>query len=190
MKIKTGTLLSLDASTKEIGYCLWGKNKKELLDMSHFTHNEEHSLIEKGVAFENLISSIISEYPYLNEMVIEEPFQAMYGKSSSAHTTAVLNQVNAIYQYICFKAGLEVSTITVSQSRKGCFPGVKIRSLAKSVGKKEKEVCFELVRKILGDDMFPTKVLKSGKRKGLKVFEDFAGDMSDSYIVGKGFMNG
>jgi hypothetical protein len=187
-ELEPRTLLALDASTKEIGYTIWNVDTKELVSMNHFTHNTNHTLLEKAQAFELLVKMLVDLHPTLSEMVIEESFQAMYGGASSAHTTAVLNQVNALYQYICYKSGLKVTTLSVSECRRLAFPGIKIKSLATLMKAKEKDVVFGLVRKELGEERFPTKTISKGKNKGKVVFEDYAADMADAYVVGKAYL--
>jgi len=51
--IKTGYLLALDASTKEIGYSIWNKETKELIELDHYTHEKHVSIIEKADNFES-----------------------------------------------------------------------------------------------------------------------------------------
>lgn len=181
-------LLALDASSKEIGYSIFCKNTKTLIEINHFTQDVDHSLIEKAEAFEGLLKKLIEKYPQIDEMIIEESMMAVFGGASSAHTTTVLNQINILYRYVAYKKGLKVSTITVAESRKFMFPGVKLRTVAKLKGLKEKELCFLLLVEKIGDKLFPTKVMTRGKNKGETVFEDYAGDMADSYICGYAYL--
>jgi hypothetical protein len=113
----------------------------------------------------------------------------MYGTTSDAHTIALLNQVNALYRYICHQKGLQVNTLSVSESRSFCFPTYSFQTRKKSGGKSHKEQAFELVRKEIGDDYFPTKIMSRGKNKGEVRFIDTCYDMSDSYILTKAYMN-
>lgn len=181
-------LIALDASTKEIGYSIFNKETKELIIMDHFTQNPEHSLIQKAEAFDILLASLIVKYPLINEAVIEESFTGFFGGASSANTTMVLNQINILYRYVGYKRGLKISTITVAESRKNMFPGVKLRTIAKLKGIKEKELCFLLLVEKIGKELFPTKLMTRGKNKGNTVFEEFAGDMADSFICGYAYL--
>jgi hypothetical protein len=36
--------------------------------------------------------------------------------------------------------------------------------------------------------MWPEKTLKSGKRKGLTIFDECCYDMADAYVIGKAFL--
>lgn len=180
-------LLALDASSTEIGIAVFDLETKELKTLSHFTHKKENSLLEKGKDFKKLLEGILL-VNNITQVVIEAPFVAMYGGASSAHTTALLNQVNAMYQWICYDKGLKVDIITPQEARRFALPGVKFKH-KKSCGLSEKEQTFVFVVEKLGESYFPKKVMKSGKRKGEEVFEDYSLDMSDAYVVGMGFMN-
>lgn len=184
-------LLALDASSSEIGIAIFDIETKELVSggmgLSHFTHKKENSLLEKGKAFKTVLEGILL-VNNIKQVAIEAPFVAMYGGASSAHTTALLNQVNAMYQWICYEKGLEVHLITPQEARKFALPGIRLRS-KKNCGLSEKEQTFVLVVEKLGEDLFPKKTMTRGPRKGEEVFEDFALDMSDAYVVGLGFLN-
>lgn len=181
-------LLSIDGSSSEIGYGIWDKQKKELITLNHYTHNPEHSLIEKVFEFENLLKSLKEAYPQLDEFVIEEAFIGFKGGMSSANTITTLISVNFGYQLMAKIVGFKVSTISVNESRKNCFPGIKIRTLAKMQKLKEKEFCFNLVEDEL-KSYFKTKIISKGKRKGIEVYESWTADLADAYIIGRGFLN-
>ena len=181
-------LLSLDASSTTVGYSIWNKDTRELVEMN-FYNMKSPIILEKADEFERLIIQLKEKYPQLDEMIIEDAMMAMFGGMSSAHTTTLLNQVNILYRDICKLKGLKVNTITVIESRKKAFPMVKLRPKKIAGGMSHKEQIFEVVVKVLGAEMFPTKEMKSGKRKGETVFVDEAKDMADSYVVGLGFLN-
>ena len=187
--IKTGYLLALDASTKEIGYSIWNKETKELIELDHYTHEKHVSIIEKADNFESdFLKPLLNKYPNINEMVIEESF-TKFGQFSDDKTIAILNQINALYQYVCYKADLNISTITVSDSRKYAFPGHKFVHKKNAGGMNQKEQAFVLVLARLGEERFPSKILSRGKNKGTKKFEDYAYDMSDGFVIGAAFIS-
>lgn len=181
-------LLSLDASTKEIGVAVFEKKTKNLLLLDHFTHDPSKSILEKADDFDIYLRGVVATYN-IDEVVIEQAFTAMYGGSSSAHTTAILNQMNALYQYVAYRQSLKVHTIGVARCRKSAFPSIKLKAKKLAGGKNHKQQMFEVVIKELGESLFPTKTITKGKRKDQVVFEDFALDMSDAYVVGRGFLN-
>lgn len=180
-------LLALDASSSIIGYSIFDIDTKELIEINHYVHDKSTSLIERVIEYEKILNRLQSTYN-ITDMVIEESFQGFFGGGSSANTIAVLTAINFGYQLVTFKAGVKVNTITVGEARKGTFPGIKIRTLAKMQGIKEKDFCFQLTEAFLKPH-FTTKIISKGARKGLVVYEDYCKDMADSWITGMGFLN-
>jgi Holliday junction resolvasome RuvABC endonuclease subunit len=184
---KEGCLLGLDASSSKIGYCIWDKKEDKIIKLGFYVLKNRESILTIADEFEKFIEEIKQEFS-LNEMVIEEAFQALFGGRSSSHTTTLLNQVNALYQYICYKKGLKVNTITVHKARKFALQGKKLLTKQKS-GKSQKEQVFDMVVGIeLDKSLFPIKEITKGTRKGEMVYEDGASDMVDAYIVTKGYI--
>ena len=180
-------LLAIDGSTTVAGYSVWNKETKELIELGHYKHEDIDSLLIKADNFSLWLNSKLTQFPEIGEMVIEESFSKF--STSNDKVIALLNQINILYQYVCYKAGLKVNTITVQQSRKRAFPNSKFVSRKHGGGMGQKEQAFVLVLAELGEERFDKKTLKSGKNKGTEVFEDYCLDMSDAYIIGKGFLN-
>lgn len=180
-------ILALDASSTTVGYSIFSKKSKKLVEINYF-HPTGENLLKKADSFEVWLKSLIDKYSNIDECVIEESVVAMFGGMSSAHTTTVLNQVNILYRYICYKFSLKVNTITVNEARKNCFPGVKIRTLAKMRKQKEKDFCFDLTLPTL-KSYYTTKTISKGKNKGNVVYEEWCKDMADAYICGFGYLN-
>jgi len=180
-------LLSLDASTKTVGFCIWSKETCELIEISHWSVPQKDTLLEKVLEFEKwLKEDILVRHSEIDEVVIEEAFVAMFGGNSSSKTTTTLSQANFGYQLICYKLGLKIDTMTVTDSRKYAFPTAIMK---KNTGVKQKEQMFAYVLAELGESYFPTRVVTRGKDKGKTVYEDFVLDCSDAYITGKGYIN-
>src|SRR5690606_10222698 len=140
------------------------------------------SLIEKIECFEKFLEELKYNFPKLSEMVIEEAFTAMFGGASSATTTAVLNQVNFGFQFVCHKAGLKTNVVSVNDARSFSFPTYKrLKSNQKEqyfiLGKEEIETLYP------GLIEFQTKIISKGKDKGKVVYEEWCMDVVDSYIV-------
>lgn len=180
-------LLGLDVSTKIAGFSIWDKETKELLYLDKFLFNTELTLIERALEFKNFATELLLKWSLIDEMVIEESFTKF--STSDDKTIAMLNQINALIQYVLYEKGIKINTISVQDSRKGAFPYYHLKTKARSGGLSQKEQIFELVVAELGEDRFPKKIMKSGKNKGDERFEDFAFDMADSWVVGKGFLN-
>ena len=181
-------LIAFDASSVTIGYSIFSITKKELVAISYYNLNST-LVLDKADEFSNWLDGILNKYPLIDTAVLEKSFQAMFGGVSSIHTTTILNQVNILYQYICKKKGLQVNSMSVAECRKKAFPTVKLKPKKISGGLNHKEQMFNVVVGVLGKEMFPTKEMKSGRRKGEIVFVDEAKDMSDSYVVGLAYLN-
>ena len=77
--------------------------------------------------------------------------------------------------------------LNVNSARKSL--GIKI-ARGKKATKSTKDQILDWVSGELVDYAWPTKVLKSGKRKGQEVFEPGCYDMADSYVIAQaGKMN-
>ena len=120
-------------------------------------------------------------------MVIEESFTKF--KFSDDKTIAMLNQINILYRFICYRKGLKTNTITVQKARSGAYPNAKLLPKKMAGGMSHKEQTFVLTLAELGEDSFPKREMKQGPRKGQMIFEPQALDMADAYVVGKGFLN-
>ncbi len=183
-------LLALDISTSEAGYSIWNKETYEMVELWHWTIPSNLSLLDKVLAFETwLKNEMLIKHPEIDEVVVEESFTAMFGGQSSSKITTMLNQANFGYRLLAHKLGLKTDTITVTESRKYAFPTAVIKRGVEAKGMKQKEQMFVYVLAELGESYFPTKVISKGKRKGEVVYEDFCLDVSDSYIVGAGYIN-
>lgn len=180
-------LLSIDGSTTVCGYTIWNIETKEWFKMSYYSFNKENSLIQKAEEFEVLLNQILIEHPEIDEMVIEESFTKF--STSDDEVIAKLNQINILYRYICHKKGLKTNTINVKDARRSTFSKQKFLAKKHAGGMDQKEQAFCFLLAEIGETHFPTKILKSGPRKGQTVFIDEAKDMSDSWITGKGFLN-
>jgi Holliday junction resolvasome RuvABC endonuclease subunit len=158
------TILGLDVSTSTIGFSVLNENGK-VLELGYINLTKEPSLVEKGTAFKVKLNSLFSIYG-LKKIYIEECFQRYSSGMSSAKTITRLASFNGIVQYICYnELSIVPSLISVHEARKAC--GIKTQS-KKKAGKAVKEQVFEWVTAHLKWP-WPTKVLKSGPRKGLEI---------------------
>lgn len=173
-------MISLDISTNNIGFGLWEQEKYKLggsLDISKI-----EDLYKKLDFFKEFLVSKKSEG--FKKVVIEKSFTAMFGGKSSAKTTELLSKFNFACQYLAYQEGYEVEMLNVKTARSLAFPGISL-----GTGREEvKEKILKLYVEEVGKDFLKEKVLKSGKRKGQTVFEDFCEDIADAYVVGKGFL--
>ena len=94
-------------------------------------------------------------------------------------------QFNGVVRWICYEIfGEEVHAINVNTARKNV--GLKIDKKDKS--KTTKEKVLEQVQQLDSKIIWPERTLKSGPRKGLKIFDDCCYDMADAWVIGKAFL--
>lgn len=181
-------LLALDLSTTVMGYCIFDKDTGDYVAMDNYKFKEEN-LVDRGDELLGTITMLTVQYPAIDEIAIEERLKSF--RSGGTNANAMLNtaQLNFLCQYLTkFNFKLRLTEINVNAARSLCFPGFhKVARATK--GTKHKEIAFNMVKNVLGDDKFPTKVLKSGPRKGETVFIDEAMDMADSWVIGKAILN-
>lgn len=176
-------ILAIDGSSSVAGIAIFNSSG-DLEYLGYYSLNKKKSLLDRFEEFEEFLSVFCEEHKPTH-MVIERSYEAMYGAQSSSYTTALLNQANILYQYICKKLGLIVSDMAPDEARKKALPGFSFKR--KGTILTQKEQAFEKVKELIGENYFPKKILKSGKRKGQEVFIDEATDMSDAYVIGRAF---
>jgi len=179
-------LLAYDLSTITIGYSIFDLQTKELIKLSYEKLNTKE-LLEKAEMIDIINKRLFSEYN-IQHFVIEESLKSFASGGSNSDALMRTNALNLVCQFnIKDKHHIDPTGMNVNHCRGVVFPMFH-KIIRKMKGVKGKDYAFELVKKELGEKMFPTKVMKSGPRKGQVVFIDEAGDMSDSYILGKAWM--
>jgi len=180
-------ILAFDLSTTVCGYTVFDEDTEEIKKISYYKFKGEE-LLDRSKELESLILKINDEFK-IDKMIIEENLKSF--RSGGTNASAMLNtsKMNFCCQYIMkFVHGIQVFEINVNSARSSCFPGFhKIARLRKGV--KQKEIAFEMACQELGEKTFPKKILQSGVRKGTEVFLDEAGDMADSWVIGKAYLN-
>lgn len=179
-------ILALDLSTTVCGYTIFEEESEKLEEISFFKFKEE-LLLNRSKELETLILNLNKKYKF-NKMIIEENLKSFRSGGTNAAAMINTSKINFCCQYLIkFVHGIDVVEINVNSARSSCFPGFhKIARLRKGI--KQKEIAFEIACTELGDSTFPKKILQSGPRKGLEVFIDEAGDMADSWVIGRAYL--
>ena len=181
-------LLSVDLSTTVLGYSIFDKDTEELIKIDYYKFSSD-DLVDRGDELLKVVGTLIDLYPEINELAIEERLKSFRAGGTNANAMLNTAQLNFLCQYFTkYKFKVNLSEINVNTARSNCFEGFHTLARA-SKGTKHKEIAFKMTRAILGDAKFPTKVLKSGPRKGDTVFLEEAMDMADSWVIGKAIMN-
>lgn len=172
------SILGLDVSTSATGYCILDVSGK-ILEFGFISLSKISDLHLKGDFFRKEIKKICSKHK-ISKIYIEECFQRYASGMSSARTITRLASFNGIVQYICYdEFKIDPEVISVGEARKTC--GIKTQS-KKKAGKDVKEQVFEWVDNHLVYS-WPTKILKSGPRKGTKIIIPESRDMADAWVV-------
>ena len=171
-------ILALDISTSITGFCVF--NQWDNVHIGHVDLRKEKDFFKKVDLIKNKIVELNNKYK-LEAVAIEEPLQSFARGLSSAKTLFTLAKFNGIIQYIVFSLGIKASVINVNNARKSV--GIKINKKDKT--KNTKEQVLEQVQQLNSTICWPRRVLKSGPRKGLEIYDDCCYDMADAYVIGK-----
>lgn len=179
---KEKVLLGMDVSTTVCGYSLISLEEKKLLEMNYYKFKGE-TLLDRTKELDDFINTLCASFN-IKYFCIEERLKSFQAGGTNAESMTKLAAFNFYCQTIFFKKDIPIKEIPVATARKLAIQN--FHSIARKIKNiKQKEVAFNFIVKELGEDKFPTKVMKSGKRKGETVFIDEARDMSDSYIIAK-----
>ena len=170
-------ILSLDISTSCTGYCIFDASGKLVLSDAIIL-DKEKNFFKKVSIVESTLTRLCDQFKITN-VAIEESLQSFRPGLSSAKTLFTLSKFNGIVQYICFKLGMQIHTMNVNTARKLAEIKLDRKSNIKTKDQVANQVC-DFVK-------LPKKILKSGPRKGLRVYENYAYDIADAYVIGKAY---
>ncbi|MBG17554.1 MAG: hypothetical protein CMB77_04300 [Euryarchaeota archaeon] len=140
--------------------------------------SKEKSLFGKAAKFKIALQKIYNDYS-ISDIVIEENLQAFRPGLSSAKTIVTLARFNGVCTYIASEVfGINPEFMNVNAARK--LVGIKINRKSK---KSTKEQILEFVQNKDSSLQWPTKVLKSGPRRGNVILVKECYDMADAYII-------
>ena len=171
-------IIGLDISTSCTGWCVL-EDSGSFVDMGYIPLTKCKSTYIKARKVADELSKIHIGHD-IDKVFIEENLQAFRPGLSSAKTLLTLARFNGIISYICKRdLGLDPEFINVNIARKTL--GFKIN---RSSSFTTKEQIFEWVDSSV-DFKWPTKVLKSGPRKGIEILAPGCYDMADAYVIAR-----
>lgn len=178
--------IGLDISTSVVGISLFNNNK-ELIDLRYADLRKIKCYFSKADLVRSIFNIICKEfevYTFDVEIYIEESLQSFRRGLSSAKTLMQLARFNGVVSQIAYETFKAAPFyINVNVARKSL--GLKID---KNSDKNTKDQVFDWVRSRI-DFEWPTKVLKSGPKKGSVKFNETCYDISDAYIICKAVLN-
>ena len=168
-------ICGLDISTSCIGICT-KDSKNQKVYFENFKPKGE-DWIDKSSATRNYFLNLVLDYE-ITKIYVEENLQAFRPGLSSAKTLMSLARFNGIVSFLVNDIfSVKPEFINVNAARKEL--GIKID---RKSDLSTKEQVFSWVNE-RNDFDWPTRILKSGKRKGQEVFCDEVYDMADAYVI-------
>ena len=175
-------LLAIDVSTTITGFCVFDESG-EPVHISNVDMTKVSDFFEKAT----LIKRHLYDLKFTNNIkcvVIEESLQAFRAGSSSAKTLFKLSKFNGIIQWLCYNdLEIPVHVLNVNTARK--LTGIKVNR--KSVVNKKEQILKQVMEQTQDKFEWPTKILKSGPRRGFEIYDKCCYDMADAYVIGKAF---
>lgn len=174
-------ILGLDLSTTVCGVCIL--NEKEEIEELSYHNFKNKEMIDKGPELKTLITSLYNKHSFTH-FFIEERLQGFRAGGTNADALFKTAALNFYCQILISELNIPIVSLNVNNARSLAIPG--FHKFARTLkGTKHKEIIFKLIREKIGNEFFPTKEMKSGKRKGEIVYLDEAMDMADAYVIAK-----
>lgn len=170
-------ICGLDISTSCIGICIIDTKKEEKI--FKFFKPKGKDWLDKAESVKPFFLKLFKDYS-ISKVFIEENLQAFRPGLSSAKTLMSLSRFNGVVSFIIQdNFDIKPEFLNVNSARKSL--GIKIERKSKL---STKEQVFSWVNEKTNYD-WPTKIMKSGPRKGLEVLEDSVYDMADAYVIAR-----
>ena len=175
-------ILGMDISTSCTGFCVLN-DEGEPVHLTHIDLVKIENFFDKAKAVKLKIFEIMMSYP-IDSIAVEDYLTSFSRGKSSSGVLFKLAKFNGIIQWICYSDFEKPAfPINVSNARK--MNNIVVLSKNKSEEHTKAQVLRQ-VKEIIGDKfIFPTKILKSGDRKGVEVIEKYSYDMADAFVIAK-----
>lgn len=175
-------ILGMDISTSCTGFCIVDE-KGTPVHFSKVELTKVENFFDKAKKVKFHILDLLIKYP-VKDIAVEDYLTSFARGRSSSSTLFKLAKFNGIIQWICYNdLDMHAVPINVNNARK--INSITVLSKKKTT-ESTKEQVLRQVKEVVGDKFtFPTKVLKSGPRKGQTVSEKFAYDMADAFVIAK-----
>ena len=171
-------ILGLDVSTSTTGYCVLDNHGK-LVELNAISLSRHKTVYDKAAQIKNVFNVLKKQYE-IKQIFVEENLQAFRPGFSSAKTILTLAKFNGI---TCLLANQEFGIVPIDINVNVARKAINLKILrGKSSQKNTKQQVFEWVDKKIDFD-WPTKVLKSGPRKGQSTYESCIYDMADAFVI-------
>ena len=175
-------ILGMDISTSCTGFCVLD-DKAKIKNLSYVDLSKVKNFFEKVKKVKQHMFMLTIQYP-ITEIAVEDYLTSFARGRSSAKTLFKLAKFNGIIQWLCYNdLHMQAHPINVNEARK--LNEILVISQKKTT-ETTKDQVLRQVKDEIGDAFdFPTKILKSGPRKGLEVTDKVSYDMADAYVIAK-----
>jgi hypothetical protein len=165
----------LDISTSCVGVCIVDTETKKNSFYAFKPRGQDW--IEKALEVKGFLHTLFLKHE-IKKVYVEENLQAFRRGLSSAKTLMSLARFNGVVSFM-IKDLFEIKPefLNVNTARKSL--GIKIDRKSEL---STKEQVLSWVNNEIDFD-WPTRVMKSGPRKGMVVLEDYVYDMADAYVI-------
>ena len=175
-------VLGLDISTSCTGWCVVDSSG-QLIKMGYVSLLKDKSPFKKAKKVRQTLSDININYE-IEKICIEENLQAFRPGFSSAKTLLTLARFNGVVSYLAQdEFCISPIFINVNTARKSL--GIKIQKQSKCGISTKDQVLSWVSSNIPESFIWPSKILKSGPRKGKTVVQPGCYDMADSYVIAR-----
>ncbi len=175
-------ILGLDISTSCTGLTILDSDKN-LIFCDYIDTSKFKSMYEKAAQIKKMFCKLNLDFE-IKHIFVEENLQKFRPGFSSAKTLTTLSKFNGVVCYIANESFKHLHShpvnINVINARKSL--GMKIER-EKKCGVSTKEQVLRWVSTDCSKIKWPTKILKSGPRKGKEVYIPACYDMADSYVI-------
>ncbi len=166
-----------DISTSCTGFCVMDTEKQQ--NFFYYFKPRGSDWIEKALGVKDFLHTLFLNHE-IEVVYVEENLQAFRRGLSSAKTLMALARFNGVVSFMVQDIfDIKPEFLNVNAARKSL--GIKIDRKSELSTKEQvlswvdSETDFE----------WPTRVMKSGPRKGQVVLEDYVYDMADAYVIAR-----
>lgn len=168
-------ILGIDISTTTVGFAIIDSAGK-LIKADYVYLHLLNDLYEKANVVKESLHKLKNEYD-IKRIAIEQNMMGFRRGASSAQTIITLARFNGIISYIVQEMfAIQPAMLSVTVARKSLKVPI-------TKGCNVKEVVIDWVTQREKEYDWPTKILKSGPRKGSVVLEKGVEDACDAYVM-------
>lgn len=176
--------LGFDISTSVIGFCGIDLESGKAFLIGHLDLSSYEDEYDKSDAFEVFLAGLVlPEGKILRKIYIERAAMMFSAGMSSAQTIMSLGRFNGIISRMLYEH-FQIKPTMVHVSSARARLGIKINKADKS--KTNKQKVLEIVMSRNPDFPWISHVAKSGKSKGLLVYDKENEDRADAWVICKG----